>query len=197
MTGTIHTTAGMAQQFKTGQLVFPKVNYKLIAAAMIAVALYVPFHILNSAPPGVQAALQKSLKNTAESSRVQINYINGNYSQHGPSTPNSSMAHHHHHAPDTNTSATGGQSSRSPRPSPSPLPQPKPKSCHHLAILDQPTAHEMTVMLGHQVRPLPSTDSSSPVLSTSNWEGPASEEHAGDTQWECHTRVVHTAPESR
>eukprot|EP00882_Tetradesmus_deserticola_P005634 GHRQ01005930.1.p1 GENE.GHRQ01005930.1~~GHRQ01005930.1.p1 ORF type:complete len:686 (+),score=207.85 GHRQ01005930.1:51-2108(+) len=59
-----------------------------------------------------------------------------------------------------------------------PAPSPKTRTCAEQAAADQPTEQEVGALLGHQLRQLPSTGSSSPVLSASNWEGTASREHA-------------------
>jgi hypothetical protein len=52
-------------------------------------------------------------------------------------------------------------------------------TCAEQAAASQPPEKEVKRLLGHHLRPLPATDSSSPVLAASNWEGLASKEHAG------------------
>jgi hypothetical protein len=183
MTGGQLTIGGVPQpSCKQGLPVLLKHRNKLAATAaviLMAVALYVPLHLFFLASPSLKAALQKGLETTAVIAGVHANKSTAASQQHSPSTPNNSAVHHHYHYHCSNTSSQPGVSA-----SPSPLPTGKP-SCLHQANADQPTEHEIKALLGHQLRPLPSTDSNSSVLSTSNWEGLASEEHAGDQRMEC------------
>jgi hypothetical protein len=52
-------------------------------------------------------------------------------------------------------------------------------TCAEQAAAAEPSEQEVSALLRPKLRPLPATDSSSPVLAASNWEGVASKEHAG------------------
>jgi hypothetical protein len=160
-----------------------KHRYKVTAAvAITVVAVYMPFKMISSASTSLKAAIQviETTVQTYQSSAAPHQQITR------ASNTSSSMTHQQ-------ARMTNIKSQPSPSPSPD-LGPPKPQ-CIHLAIAAQPTEQELTVLLGHNVRALPPTDSSSPVLSTSNWEGLASKEHAGDQHWEINQdRSCATAP---
>jgi hypothetical protein len=148
----------------------------IVAAFVTFIAVYVPFHLWSSATPRSQAALRTTLNATAHIARVHI----ATFHQPSHDTSNSSITYNHAHYNDQYPNSSS-QPSPSLNSSASPSAGPPPKAqCIHQAIATEPTKQEIADLLGHQLRSLPPTDSSSPVLSTSNWEGLASEEHAGD-----------------
>jgi hypothetical protein len=148
---------------------------KLIAAIfIISVSVVVPFLLFSSASSSDKAAVQFRPRTIASPQAVQLNLSNAaSDDQRSQQKLNGSVIHHHYHYHYhyTNTSS---------QPSPSPSPKATQPTCESQAYGDRPTEQEVAALLGHQIRQLPPIDSQSPVLSTSNWEGLASEEHAGD-----------------
>jgi hypothetical protein len=176
--GNRRSTVDMAAQKQGMQLLLDH-RYKFItAAALIVVALFIPLETVLSASTSLNAALQISRTTARSATRVQTYQSSAASHRHSPSAVNSSDRLDPREHNYTNSSS---QPSSSPSVSPSPSPTSPPTAqCIHVATAAEPKEQEITALLGHHVRPLPPTDSSSPVLATSNWEGLANKEHTGD-----------------